>query len=87
MKNRRVHQYTTNRFICQKQTDSRKWLILSTYITEITKENAKIGHTKLTKFENNGYFLITPRTDIGTGIGIKHQIQEVLRNSFLSNLV
>ena len=35
LKNRRAHQNTTNVFIYQKQTDNRKWLILSTYITDM----------------------------------------------------
>ena len=51
--------------MCQKQTDNSKWLILSTYVTDmftnITEKNKKIEHTSLTKFENNGYFLIPPR--------------------------
>ena len=47
-KNRRAHQNTTNFFICQKQTDNPKWLILAssthiidmcTYITEERREN------------------------------------------------
>ena len=40
----------TDFFICQKQTDNTKWLILSTYITDMCtnkteKKNAKIEHT------------------------------------------
>ena len=64
VKNRRARQNLTNIFICQKQTDEPKWLILSTYMTDmctnITEKKAKIEHTLLTKFENNDYFFITP---------------------------
>ena len=58
-KNRRALQNTTNLFICQKQTDNSKWLILSTDMcASITEKSLKI-----IKFENKnkGYFLITPR--------------------------
>ena len=71
VKNRRAYQNTTKHFICQKQTDNPKWLILSTYITDMCtnitdKKNEKIEHTLLTKFLNNGYFLITFRTHVLT---------------------
>ena len=50
IKNRRAHQNTTNRFICQKQTHNPKWPILSTYITDMCtniteNENAKVDYT------------------------------------------
>ena len=35
IKNRRPHQNTTNLIICQKQNDNSKWLLLSTYITDM----------------------------------------------------
>ena len=58
----------TNCVICQKQTDNPKWLILSTYMhTNITEKYAKFGYTKLTKFEINDYFLITPRMYVYIG--------------------
>ena len=35
--------------------------ITDMYTNNITEKNAKIEHMLLMKFENNGYFLITPR--------------------------
>ena len=35
VKYRKAHQNSTNLFSCQKQTDNPKWLILSTYITDM----------------------------------------------------
>ena len=61
-KNRCTHQNTTNLFSCQKQTDTTKWLILSTYTritdmcTNITEKNAKIECIR-----NSRNYLNTPR--------------------------
>ena len=46
VKNKRAHQNTTNLFICQKQIDNPKWLILSTYImcSNITENQTYVTH-------------------------------------------
>ena len=46
VKNRRAHHNTSNLFICQKQTDNPKWLILSTYITDV-RTNQRVAKRRV----------------------------------------
>ena len=63
-KNRRTHQNTTNLFICQKQTDNPKWLILSTHLTDMcTNITEKVRKSNIRNSRNlkiTAIFFITP---------------------------